>query len=285
MAAQEQSESENARLHGELEALRMAAAAEAPEVARVTAEADAVYSENTDLNKRQAALSAEVKALKQGTNQLTDEAAALRLRLGSAHGEAELLRSQVVQSPQKLEAALEALAAALDRERAAVADAERRQRELAGRADALARLEKDARKASSLMGELEGEIARKKGVSREVKALRASLAAREHEAEQQAATLAHLRRQAAALADRIARLEAQGEVKREAAEGNIEEQLRDREAYEAENAASVAKVAENEAAARALRARLADLLAAHEAQQAELLDKYTDLLRQVGRGG
>lgn len=110
------------------------------EVERLTAAAEAVYSENAALNRQQAALSSEVKGLKQGANALTDEAAGLRLRLSAARGEEELLRSQVVQSPQKAAAALEALAAALDRERIAVSDAERRHRDTTARTDAVQRV-------------------------------------------------------------------------------------------------------------------------------------------------
>ena len=81
----------------------------------------------------------------------------------------------------------------------------------------------------------------------QVKALHGEIAAAEHEAQQLEAQHQHLKRQQAALAERIARLEAQCRTKHDAAESSIEEQLRDKEAIEAENAAAAARLQENEA--------------------------------------
>ena len=49
------------------------------------------------------------------------------------------------------------------------------------------------------------------------------------------------------LTERLSRLENQSALKREAAASAVEEQLKEREAIEAENAAARAKIAENEA--------------------------------------
>lgn len=61
------------------------------------------------------------------------------------------------------------------------------------------------------------------------------------------ATEQHLKRQQATLTDRLSRLENQSALKREAAVSAVEEQLKEKEAIEAENAAARAKIAENEA--------------------------------------
>lgn len=61
------------------------------------------------------------------------------------------------------------------------------------------------------------------------------------------ATEQHLKRQQASLTDRLSRLENQSALKREAAASAVEEQLKEKEAIEAENAAARAKTAENEA--------------------------------------
>jgi ubiquinone biosynthesis protein UbiJ len=60
-----------------------------------------------------------------------------------------------------------------------------------------------------MLDELKGEVARKKTVSREVKDLRATIAANEAEAAQLAAQQQHLKRQIASLQERLQRLEAQ----------------------------------------------------------------------------
>lgn len=99
-----------------------------PQAAALEAEQQALYAENQALNKAQAALSGEVRGLKQDANALTDEASQLRYRLSQAKGQTELLRGQIVQSPQKIQALLRELAAAVERERAMVADAGARRR-------------------------------------------------------------------------------------------------------------------------------------------------------------
>lgn len=57
----------------------------------------------------------------------------------------------------------------------------------------------------------------------------------------------HLKRQQASLTDRLSRLENQSALKREAAVSAVDEQIKEKEAIEAENAAARAKIAENEA--------------------------------------
>lgn len=94
-----------------------------PQVAALDAEREALYAENQTLNKQQAGLSGEVRQLKAAANGLTDEASALRYKLSQARGQGELLRSQIVQSPQKVAALLAEISAAVERERAGVADA------------------------------------------------------------------------------------------------------------------------------------------------------------------
>ena len=70
-----------------------------------------------------------------------------------------------------------------------------------------------------------------------------------HQAELQEleASEQQLKRQQASLTDRLSRLEHQSTLKREAAASAVEEQLKEKEAIEAENAAARAKIAENEA--------------------------------------
>lgn len=64
-----------------------------------------------------------MRQLKAAANGLTDEASQLRYKLSQARGQGELLRSQIVQSPQKVQALLAEISAAVERERGCVADA------------------------------------------------------------------------------------------------------------------------------------------------------------------
>ena len=73
------------------------------------------------------------------------------------------------------------------------------------------------------------------------------MSANQAELQELEATEQHLKRQQAALTDRLSRLENQSALKREAAVSAVDEQLKEKEAIEAENAAARAKTAENEA--------------------------------------
>ena len=274
LTEQERLGAENEALKAELAAIKESQAAELPEVARIEAETEEVFAENQSLNKRQATLTSEVRALKQQANVLTDEASKLRFKLSHERSTGDDLRAQIVQSPQKIKTLLEEIATAVERERAALADADRRSRDLASRLEVVSKVERDVAKAVTMMAEAEGEISRKKEVSRRVKALRAEVAAHEHEASQLAAQHQHLKRQQAALMERIERVRVQCEVKKQAAEGRVEEQLRSKEAIEASNAAAVAKLAENEAMIRTLRDRISEIRSAHEGSVNAVLEQY-----------
>ena len=356
VAGSEAGEAEQAALRAELARLRQQGEAQLPEAARVQEEQAALYAENQSLNKQQAALSGDVRALKQAVNGQTDAASQLRYALSQARGQGELLQAQIVQSPEKLQALLLELEAAVERERAALGEAgvprlvccpraqqpaavhidarasrcvppphtpghpfptptctaDRRSRELASRLDVISRVEKEVVKSSAAMAEVEAECARKKDASRtvrwagaaafaggpraavaarthdvartcsQVKALRSATAVAEHEAAQLAAQHQHLKRQQLGLQERVERLAQQCSVRRDAVESSIEQQLRDREAIDAENAAAAAKRAENDLLARALRERIAELQAAHESQLEEVLDRFHALRGQVG---
>eukprot|EP00884_Botryococcus_braunii_P004542 jgi/Botrbrau1/14089/Bobra.182_3s0035.1 len=271
------------QLEEELVRLQSQRAAEMPEVKRLEAEAEDLHKENRQLNRQQEKLDAEVQVLKAQTNVLRDKAATLKIALQHARKEGDGLRAAIVESPEKLRQVVEETASAVEKERAALTDGERVARDLQARLDAISRAEREVVKVKKMLDELKGEVARKKTVSREVKDLRATIAANEAEAAQLAAQQQHLKRQIASLQERLQRLEAQAALKKEAAQFSVEEQLKEREAVEAENAANLARVAENAAAMRALRDRILELKDAYEGHIEAILDKYASLRRQVTR--
>lgn len=272
---------ENEALQAELAGLQEERDAELPEVARVEAEIDMVYGENQSLNNQQATLSAEVRNLKQEANKLQDEASQLSLKLNSASVVEEDLKMQIVHSPQKVKAMLEDIAGAVEREKAALLESDKRNRDLTSRLDAASKIEKEVVRALSMMEEADTEIQKKKKVSKHVKALRAEVASQEHEISQLEATKQHLHRQRASLLERIERLKAQCDVKKQAAEGRVEEQLRHKEAIEADNAAAVAKLHENEAMIRAIEARALEIRESHETLISSVLEQYQGLRQAV----
>ncbi|KAK9816471.1 hypothetical protein WJX72_000700 [[Myrmecia] bisecta] len=281
LAERQDLEDLNRQLMSELRRLQAERASEEPDVARLEADIHEVYTENQQLNKQQATLNSEVRAMKQQTNVLADEAADLKFKLANARQEGDQLRSLIVESPEKLQAMLEEIQAAVERERSLVAEAERKARDLQARLDTVAKVEKEVQKAQRVMEEVESELAKKKAISRQVKELRSQISGEEQEALQLAATQQHLKRQQASLAERMQRLEQQAALKKEAAASCVEEQLRDKEAIEAENAATMAKLTENDAMMRALREKIKELQTTQEVQISMVLDRYTSLRQQV----
>lgn len=258
-------------------------ARELPDVGRVEAEIEGVYGENQALNKQQSVLSGEVKELKHELNVLAEEGSVLKMKLSGARGMQEELKGQIVHSPEKIKGMLEDIAAAVDHEKMVLEESDKRARDVASRLDAATKLEKEVSKAVCMMREADAEVGKKKEVSKRVKALRAEVASLEHEAVQLEATKQHLQRQHASLFDRIDRLKSQCQMKKQVAEGRMEEQLRHKEAIEAGNAAALAKLHENEAAIRALEERAAELRESHESQIGEVLGQYHSLREAVAK--
>jgi kinetochore protein Nuf2 len=254
---------------------------ELPEVANVEADIEFVYAENQSLNKQQAALSHEVKALKEEVAVMTDESSKLNIQVNTARGRQEDLRAQIVQSPHKIKAMLDDIANALEMEQASAIEAEKRARELASKLDAALRIEKELSKTIASMQETDAEIKKKKEVSKRVKTLRLKISGQEHEITQLETTHQHLHRQKLSLAERIERVKAQCEVRKQAAQGRVEEQLRHREAIEAGNAAAVAKLNQNEASIRAIESQISDLQSSHENQITHVLRQYYSLMESV----
>lgn len=114
-----------------------------------------------------------------------------------------------------------------------------------------------------------------------VKGLRSRIEGGEGELLTLTAQSQHLRRQKEAVVDRLVRLEQQAELKREAVASNVQQHLAEREAIEAEAAASVLRMQENEIQARALSDRIRSLSSAHEVQLATLTEKYQQLRAKV----
>ncbi|KAK9864138.1 hypothetical protein WJX84_002045 [Apatococcus fuscideae] len=272
---------QHAQQAAELQALQKTRSDEEPEVAMLEADAAKAYSHNQQLNKQQVALSNEVKALRNQIASISEQSGEERLKLLDARQEADRLSGLIVESPEKLQQMVEEVAAAVERERSLISDADRRSRDCSSRADAVAKVERDLGKVTKQLQELEEQVGRKKEVSRRVKDLRRQIAAGDAECQALAATQQHLTRQQAALHDRLSRLDQQALLKKEAAASAVEEQLREKEAVEAENAAALAKIAENESMMRTLKERLREMQSNHDAEVNAIMAKYRSLREQM----
>ncbi|KAF8060492.1 kpr-2 [Scenedesmus sp. PABB004] len=253
------------------------------EASGVQAEVAELTAQNQALNKQFMALAGELKGLKAQCNGLADAAAAEKFELLAAKQENERLNDQIVQSPEKFQRSLAELTAAVESERGAVEEADRARSELAARQEMVGKVDKEVAKCIELMTELETAVATKKQHSRTAKELRESISGAQLDAGDLEQQQQHLRRQLATLSDRIKRLESQAAVRKEALESSIEEQLRDKEAVQAENAAQQALCLQHEAETRAVSERTAELKARHASAVAGLLARYGQLRGEVAR--
>eukprot|EP00775_Hariotina_reticulata_P004190 gene4190-4438_t len=247
----------------------------------VRAEVAELTSQNQALNKSFIALAGEVKALKAQCNSLADAAQAEKFELLSAKQENDRLQDQIVQSPEKFQRSLAELTAAVEAERAQVEEADRACSELAARQDMVGKVDKEVAKCTELMAELETAVQSKKQQSRSAKELREAISGAQLDAGDLEQQQQHLKRQLATLADRIKRLESQAAVKKEAMESSIEEQLRDKEAVQAENAAQQALILQHEAETRAMSDKTSEVKQRHQAAVAGLLKRYGQLRGEV----
>ena len=123
----------------------------------IAAECETLTSEVTALNKHQAALGTEIKDLKAEANEINDKIANDRFLIHGAKQEREKLKSQIVQSPEKIKKQLQDMSAAVTGERQNVAGQESQLKDVRGRLDSLQRLNKDIKKNLALVEELDGQ--------------------------------------------------------------------------------------------------------------------------------
>lgn len=266
----------------ELRRLQAGRASKQAEVSAIDAETQQLAAQTAQLNKAQAALQAEVRTLKHNINQLTDQASEAKLALSSLATEAEQLQEQIVQSPEKHRMAIADLAAATDSQRTYYAALCSASNDHDRKLDMVAKFERELVRCIKLQEELEEAVARKKDVSSSAKDVRQAIAAEERRHGELAAAGHAMRRLQASLQDKLGRVEQQGQLKVEAAQALVEEQLKRREALEAEQAAGDAKLAEQEAAVRAWRERALEASAQRDGKARAVMERYAVLRRAVG---
>ncbi|GAQ80464.1 hypothetical protein KFL_000540390 [Klebsormidium nitens] len=277
----QQLEEENLQLTSELKRIEAERAADRPAVEELERETSGLQVTIVALNKEQAALNKENHRLKQQANELADQLASEKFALLEAHQERAELRGKIVESPEKLQRTLEELGAAVERERAAIGEAERRARDLQAKLECCGKVEREVMKTVKLMEEAEAEIAKYKTVSRDAKAAKAKIKANEDTAWELDRVLQHLQRQHQSAMERLQRLEQQGALKREAAVAALEEARALKAEAEAEHKETMAKLTERQTQTREVQAKIADVRSAHEQEIALLTAKYDSLQGQV----
>lgn len=277
----EKTERKRRELEEELKTLEMEREKEEPEVQRLEQETRELMAIIAELSKEQGNLQADVRELKKEGNELADRAANCKFEAHNAKQDAELLRAQLVQSPEKIRQLMSRLEADVDCEKKALAEAETKKRELQTKLDVLGKAEKEIQKTMQSLKETEEEINNKKGAKKEVKDLKAKLTENEEEVWRLDSEKQLLKRQMQNISERIQRLEHQGALKRDAAFASIEEQKREQATLETSNAAVAAKISENQMLARSLQQKIIDLRSSQDAEVSKMEDKYHVLRSQI----
>ncbi|GIL55886.1 hypothetical protein Vafri_11379 [Volvox africanus] len=265
----------------ELRRLKELHATRQTEAAAFESEVQAISASIMQLNKAHTALSEETRAIKAQCNALTDQAAEAKLTLHSLHSEAMELQDQIVQSPEKHKTAINDLLMAVERKRdyftAMCLAYDEHERKL----EMMAKSERELQRCVKLQEDLEVAVARKKDVSTATKDNREAIALEERRYNELVSTHVTTQRQFLSLQDKLSHIKQQGQLKLDAAAALLEEQVKRREAAEAERAVGGARAAEHEAQVRQWRERTEEVRAAKDAKTKAVLDKYNTLRRAV----
>eukprot|EP00854_Cymbomonas_tetramitiformis_P018737 gene18737-22376_t len=218
----------------------------AQEVDQLERETAELAAKIAALNKEHTGLTTELESLKATDNELSDKVAKEKSHVDSAHQEAQRLRGQIVQSPDRLQRALTDLSNTVEKDKSAVGDAEKKSRELQTRLDTLSKVERDVQKCVNMMMEADVEMAKHKEISRSIKSAKSKIQANGEEIWRLDTEKQHLKRQEQITLDRMQRLAQQGGLKQEAAVAAVAAAREEKCAVESHNAATQARLAELE---------------------------------------
>jgi len=265
---------ERDRLDEAIAAEREGLAADRDEVEQLRGENAALGAQLQALNREQSDLQAECKALKQDQRSLEEGITQRQGFLRDAGFERERLQGSVVQSPERLQRALDDLDAQLEAQRAEVAQARERLAAASARRDCSAAARAEVKKAATLMDELGEEIQRWEGIAEGVKSCRAQISTNEADLIHLKASREHFEQQHSRLRERMERLERSSQLKREAAAAILEEARGERQQVLGELGSAGGKIQEQENLAKALEAGMADVRARHTQEVSSITGKY-----------
>ncbi|MEW5310121.1 MAG: hypothetical protein WDW38_001949 [Sanguina aurantia] len=255
---------------------------QAEEVRGVEAETGQHQAQNQKLSKQAQALQDEVRQLKAGSNTLADQASQVKLEVCAMQQEMEQLRDQVVQSPEKHRLAIAELSITADSKRLYYAQLNSTAIENDRKLEMIVKLDRELARCLRLLTELDVAVAKKKDVSQSVKDARASISGNERALADVSNTSSTYQRHHANLLDKLQRTQHQAELKLEAAESAVQQQLKGREAVHAEIAAAEARAAESDAAIREITDRQLELEQGCSAQVRGAVERFGLLRKAMG---
>ena len=256
---------ENEELQKRLAELRADKEELVPLKEEIAADCDILTAEVTNLNKRQAALSNEIKELKAESNQFMDRIATDRMRTHEAKQETEKLRSQIVQDPEKIKKQLADMKTAVNGERCNVAGQESQLKEVRARLDSVQKLNKDMKKNLAVVEELEAQAEKGKSAKAALKETSANVESSEDERRTLRNEEQTLRRQLDAAKEKMKRVKAEGEQALKRSQMQLTKSQQEKVGLETMQSQNRAQVGQNEEMYNEMRENLDRLKRDHDA--------------------
>eukprot|EP00742_Colponemidia_sp_Colp-10_P006056 GILJ01006481.1.p1 GENE.GILJ01006481.1~~GILJ01006481.1.p1 ORF type:complete len:504 (+),score=106.93 GILJ01006481.1:73-1512(+) len=272
---------ENARLSNELAALRAQREAEMPAIVQATKENDALVSEIEKLNHDQVGVKGECAELKDNINRLDDKLNNDKFLIVNVKQDIATIRSQIVQSPQKLTKMLQDLADTIEADKESMSDIDRKGRELQNRFDVYCKIEKDVAKCVRLMEECETEMAKSKKVYGSSKELKANIDKMQEQLRDMVLQEQNLNRNLKSGADKLSRLQHSRELKEKVAQEAVDAAVHERVRLAQQIGTDRSKAEETEAVCRDIHDKMDALRTQHELELTMLDQEHSRLCQQV----
>jgi kinetochore protein Nuf2 len=256
---------ENEQLQKRLAELRADKEELVPLKEEIVADCDALTTDVTKLNKRQATLGNEIKELKAESNQYMDRIATDIMRTHEAKQETEKLRTQIVQSPEKIKKQLADMKTAVNGERSNVAGQESQLKDVRGRLDRVQKLNKDMKKNLAVVDELEAQAEKAKNAKAVLKETSTNIESNEDERRTLRNEEQTLRRQLDATKEKMKRVKAEGEQALKRAQMQLTKSQQEKVGLETGKAQNQAQIAQNEEMYNEMRENLDRLQRDHDA--------------------
>ena len=262
----QQMQGEHEELKAQLLALRAKHAEEEPYMQELGKETEALSGEINGLNKRQAGFNNEIKELKAVSNEYNDKIANDRFLILGAKQDCSKLKSQIVQSPEKIKKQLSDMSKSVENERSSVTHQEATMKDLQQRLDSLQKVEKDVKKNLALMDSLDVETSKVKTAKHQLKDATDTIAENQEELRELGNRENMLTRQLGQLKEKTDRVSRDGERALQEAQTRLNAKQQERGMLERTKTSNQARLDQNDALSREMKENIERLRKEHDAE-------------------
>lgn len=270
----------NTEMDEQLASLAAAQEAEMPERQRLEGESKELMATIHELNKKQHHLQSESRTKRDALTEITHTVQQEIFEISKVATVCRTLEGQIVQSPELLKQEIAMLGTQLEQERENVVVLEKKVRELVVRADTMGMTKGDIGKARKQLDGVEAEIARLNTANENCEQTKDSVVREERLLKESKAKGQQLKRQIEMIAEKIARLSHQQDMKRKAAQESIEQARKEKAALE-QKGTSITNSEESKGAQETFRAEVAKKKEEHQQDIATMQDQHAQLVEKI----